>query len=359
MADAADGVTMQFDVVIIGAGVAGLTAGIAAAQSGLSAIVLERCAGPPDRPGETLHPGAGSIFELLGVRDAVGRLSAVRPLGVEVRHRFYHRRVPFGGPAETPWRGYQVCRTGLGCAMLDRVRALGADVRFDVAARSLQVERDGCHIEAGSDSVSGTWVLDATGPAIWANRKLAISTERLSAPMTVSYCYTATGEARPDWPLLTRKPDGWSWEAAVTSDRFAQVVLVHGHRAARAAGWRNADATWRVSEMPTTGRVFQIGDAAGQLDPSAGRGVLRAMMSAMMAVDVIAKVRVGAVASERAVGIYRDWFRAWILSDAAELRELLGHPPRPASDPGRRRERRLELRFTTQAGAGPRTDFAA
>ncbi|MBA4535538.1 hypothetical protein H1196_23700 [Brevibacillus halotolerans] len=54
-----------------------------------------------------------------------------------------------------------------------------------------------------------------------------------------------------------------------------------------------ADMTWRViTQLGGPGGYFLIGDAATVLDPASSHGVLKAVMSGMMAGNLIAQMRV-------------------------------------------------------------------
>lgn len=324
------------DIVIIGAGVAGLAAAIAARQAGFSTIVVERCATPPTRPGETLHPGAGPIFAELGLLVAVERLSLVRPIGIElVGHTT--EKTAFGGPPGEAWRGYQLCREELSRAMVARARALDAEFRFGQKALQLAESNEHVTLETAEGEVKSGWCFDATGSTHWSHRKLGGQMRAISPQMTLRYRYDKQGSVATDWPRLRLYPTGWQWEAVLRPHRFARVELTHG-RAPHTGevGWRHADGTWRLSDSPARRRVFRLGDAGGRIDPSAGKGVLRAMMSALLAVHLVKAVAVGRATANDATRHYARWFRRWIEGDAAELAELIAH--RTSSSRGKGRQ---------------------
>jgi flavin-dependent dehydrogenase len=72
-----------------------------------------------------------------------------------------------------------------------------------------------------------------------------------------------------------------------------------------------------------------VGDAAFVLDPLSSHGVLHAVMSGMMAAEMIAKSLLGGVPAAVTAAAYRRWSSAWFAADVARLRELYAAMPRP------------------------------
>ena len=92
----------------------------------------------------------------------------------------------------------------------------------------------------------------------------------------------------------------------------------------RPPGCQTADATWKVSREPAQENAFRIGDSALRMDPSSGRGVMRAMMTAIMAVHLIKSVEDGKTDRGTAAKVYAGWITAWFDSDVQELSRILG-----------------------------------
>jgi hypothetical protein len=76
-----------------------------------------------------------------------------------------------------------------------------------------------------------------------------------------------------------------------SADDPAPEVLRHLTRRGRPRG---ADVTWRLSDAAAGLGWFIVGDAAAVLDPSCSHGVLKAIMSGMMAGHLAAGVLVDA-----------------------------------------------------------------
>jgi flavin-dependent dehydrogenase len=75
------------------------------------------------------------------------------------------------------------------------------------------------------------------------------------------------------------------------------------------------------------------------LDPASSHGVLKGLMSGMMAAHVIARAESGTASISAATEAYSAWLRDWFRADVRALRRMyqdLPHPPpwvreRPAS----------------------------
>ncbi len=121
---------MQHDLVIAGGGPAGLAAAIHAARLGLSAVVLERQASPPDKAcGEGLMPAGVRALAEMGVRLPPG--SGLPFAGI--------RYLDGGWIAEGRFRGGHglgLRRTALVEALAARAAAAGAELRHGCAVRS-------------------------------------------------------------------------------------------------------------------------------------------------------------------------------------------------------------------------------
>ncbi|HLM69271.1 MAG TPA: hypothetical protein VK358_17155, partial [Longimicrobium sp.] len=85
---------------------------------------------------------------------------------------------------------------------------------------------------------------------------------------------------------------------------------------------RGADVTWRLSERVAAPGWFMVGDAAATLDPTSSHGVLKALMSGMMAGHLIAPVVRGQVPADEAAAAYQHWLASWFAADARKLSEF-------------------------------------
>ena len=100
-------------------------------------------------------------------------------------------------------------------------------------------------------------------------------------------------------PLFQQQKDGWEWIAPFGNGRSAWTKL----RRKSARG--GIDYTWRLyCEFAGRG-YFLLGDAASLMDPSAANGVLRALMSGIYAVHLIANR--DSESSKEITSEYKSW----------------------------------------------------
>lgn len=91
---------------------------------------------------------------------------------------------------------------------------------------------------------------------------------------------------------------------------------------------RAADVTWRMAERVAGEGYFLVGDAAAVLDPASSHGVLRAIMSGMMAGHLASQVVRDEISDSFAVDHYQKWLTNWFRHDLNSMRrwysELFG-----------------------------------
>ncbi|HEX6367906.1 MAG TPA: FAD-dependent monooxygenase [Longimicrobium sp.] len=321
------------DVLIAGGGPAGAAAAITCAGNGLRVILCERDAAAGERPGETLHPGIEPLLGQLGVADRLDAVTGARHSGIWIEWGSARRFEGFGADERGAWRGYQVWRADFDAMLLDRARELGVDVRRPCAATG--VAADG-RVRTTDGMVAARVKVDATGRARWLGRALDVAAAPHSPRLFARYGYVE-GECPPrdDAPALVADAEGWTWTACVRP-RLYQWTRVSFNGERTAADWlpeefagmtrrgpaRGADVTWRIAERVADADWFMVGDAAAVLDPTSSHGVLKALMSGMMAGNLItAVVREGAPADE-AAAVYHAWLTDWFATDAAKLAEF-------------------------------------
>ncbi|RPH78775.1 MAG: FAD-dependent oxidoreductase, partial [Nitrospiraceae bacterium] len=191
-----------------------------------------------------------------------------------------------------------------------------------------------------SDEVSGvmtsvgpfraTYVIDCSGGSHTLARRLHIPIIRHSSQLIARFGYVS-GRFDGPTPSICTDKYGWTWVAEVEPRRFqwTRVTETHnrpepawtpnGLRVLNAEPSRNADVTWRMAKTVAGPGYFLAGDSAAVLDPSSSHGVLRAIMSGMMAAHLAVRhLCFGAGAGDCAAA-YQDWLTSWFQHDVEKM----------------------------------------
>ncbi len=327
----------DWDVVILGAGPAGSSAAIQCARHGLRVALIERAAFPRQAVGETLHPGIFPLLTELGVESAVLAAGFLRHAGFHIQWNEPERYAAFGEDATGSWLGLQAWRPDFDAILLDRARALGARVyQPEQVLRAVFQAGQLTGVETATGMVTAPYVVDATGRWRWLAQQLNLEMI-LHGPRRVAWYGYAEGECttRAESPALRADPEGWTWIARVRPSLYQWTRLNFDNRRPpenwlpeELLGLRRdgpvcgADVTWQIAAEPAGPSYFLVGDAACVLDPASSHGVLKAIMSGMMAGYLIARVRRGEVSPEQAAQHYSHWLKEWYAHDVRRLTDL-------------------------------------
>ena len=319
----------MIDVVIIGGGPAGCAAAIRCAQRGLSAMIVDPAAGEGDRPGETMHPGAGVIFETLGVTDRLDAAGILRHPGQWVETADSAEMHPFGDDANGPWLGYQIPASVLDPILLDRALECGVQLRRELAETPILRGGRVAGVATTSGEIQARVVIDASGRRQWLAAALGLARDVRSPRLLAFYGYLRD-RPMPAVPLFRALDDGWEWIAPIGSGRTAWVRLALAADASRIlaeapaleAEARAADVTWRLAHPPAGRGYFLAGDSAFVLDPSSSHGVLKALLSGTNAAVCAADLLQGTASEESICRAYEQWITAMFEHDVRGLTEL-------------------------------------
>lgn len=332
------------DVVIIGAGPAGTAAAILCAQRGLRVALLEQAVFPRERPGETLQPAVELLLQQLGVADAVQTAGFLRHTGHWVQWGGARQFSAFAQGATGPGRGFQIPRDVLDNLLLCRAAESGVQVLQP--CRVLKVIRDRqrvCGVQTRQGDFTAPHVIDASGACSWLSRQLQLRWRKFSPRLIAHYGYAA-GVCLEDNVFcgIEADPLGWYWTAKIGERRYhwtrlsfspenqAQDIPPATFKHLAASGpVRGADVTWRVGQQAAGDGFFIAGDAAFVLDPAASQGVLKALMSGMMAAHAVIQARSTPWHELSIQQQYQQWVNEWFNRDRHKMCELYRAHPFP------------------------------
>ena len=317
----------RFDVIIIGGGPAGATAGMLLAREGVRTVVLEKATFPRFHIGESLLPRNFPLLCELGLEQAVRRLPHTAKYGVE-----------FAMGDGTPSTSFtfdqcllpgsetiNVERAPFDDLLLARAREAGADVRQGAGVRRIVRLADGdVAVEADGRAYAARFLIDASGQGTVVGRHLG--TRRASTDprlRKVAYfahfegVWRAPGRAAGS-PCIVMAEEGWFWIIPL-DERRTSVGLVLDPEIARTVGIPpDRMLAWGIARCPTlrqrmAGAIgpernevvadfsyschpyagpgyFLVGDAATFLDPIFSTGVTLAMVAAQEAARLVTRM---------------------------------------------------------------------
>lgn len=306
--------------------------------------LLEQAVFPRERPGETLQPGVEPLLQQLGVADAVQAAGFLRHTGHWVRWGGARQFSAFGQGTAGPNRGFQIPRDRLDGLLLRRAVELG--VQVVQPCHVTKVIRDPQRVggvQTRQGDFTAPYLIDASGAGSWLSRQLKHCWRRFSPPLIARYGY-AVGEC-PEAEFfcgIEADPSGWYWTAKTGENKFhwtrlcflpenqVQSIPPALFKHLTASGpVRGADVTWRVCQQAAGAGFFIAGDAAFVLDPAASQGVLKALMSGMMAAHAVIQARSSPWHELNIQHQYQHWVNEWFHRDRRKMSELYRAHPFP------------------------------
>jgi flavin-dependent dehydrogenase len=284
------------DVVVVGAGPAGLASAIAAARQGLHVEVIDAAKPPIDKAcGEGLMPDSIEALAAIGVTDLDRSLRAeeshplcgIRFIGRETSaNHFTTAEALF--PA-APGRGIR--RTVLHQLLLDRASSFGVRFQWENSVLGIAPANDGITVHTNHKTLRARYLIGADGPisrvATWAGlTQASISSRRIGlrqhyaiAPWTefVEVHWSDFGQA-----YVTPNSANEVCVAFIAHKKFASHAealshfpalhrrLVHARRSGPARG---SITFVRRLQRVTSGNIALIGDASGSVDAITGEGM--------------------------------------------------------------------------------------
>ncbi len=283
------------DVLIVGAGPAGLATALSALRHGARVLVVERRAGPstvPRATGISIH--TMEVLRGWGVADAALRGSIACEPTVTITDRLPdppHEVVPLPWPpvreilAASPALPAVIPQDHLEPVLVDEVRRLGGTVRFGAALTTLRTTGDGVRAIVGGVRVRARFVVGADGPRSTVRATLGIGVERLGVigEFTLTLFRADGMPSQPSALNFVKHPDAegvllplgsgrWGYVRAGREPSQAALALAVG-RAPDLLGTSRFTMAAEVASAFRAGPGFLVGDAAHRMTPYAGAGL--------------------------------------------------------------------------------------
>lgn len=354
-----------FDIVIIGGGPAGSTAGTLLAKKGWKVAILEKDKFPRFKIGESLLPGSLSTFERMGVKEKIDRADVIVKYGGKIVSACGTRstRFLFSDVFRCQYpTAYQVERSMFDKLLLDHAAECGCRVSPDTQVTDVAFDADGVTVHTATKQFRAKYVIDCSGrqSLIAARFKLRQNYPQLRKFSLFAHFEGVDREEGINGTLtkMIRGQDRWIWMipinakktsigAVLDAEAFKRMKLkpeiaftkilqenpeVIGQlaRAQRVTEVHAAGEFSFRNKRFTGDRWVLAGDAAGFIDPVWSSGVFIAVLSGEKAADMLDRTlrqphrRPAEFARyERHVGrvmdLYLKFVNAWYTQEFAEV----------------------------------------
>ncbi|MCZ6673254.1 MAG: NAD(P)/FAD-dependent oxidoreductase [Verrucomicrobia bacterium] len=318
------------DVLIIGGGPAGSTAGALLAEKGWKVLILEKEKFPRYHVGESLMPYCYFTFERLGVLEKIKEMAWTEKHSVQFVGRngkvstpFYFSQ-HFDHPASTTW---QVKRADFDKMLLDNAREKGATALEETTVTEIITNEAGAvtgvkaqSVDSEVHEINSRVVLDGSGRDALFLRKT--SSRKRDPMLNKISIWTLFKGAKRDpgldegsTTIAYLDGKGWFWNIPMADDIVSSGIVadreylyrdtrdpkeifereikynpwIEDHlKSGEQFGeyWVTGEYSYRGEHCATDGLVL-IGDAFAFLDPVFSSGVFLAVKSAEMAADAV------------------------------------------------------------------------
>jgi flavin-dependent dehydrogenase len=314
-----------FDIIIVGGGPAGSTAGTLLAKHGWKVAIFEKERFPRFKIGESLLPGSLCTFERMGVKEKIDRADVIVKYGGKIvsacgtrTNKFLFSNV-FRCKYPT---AYQVERSQFDRILLDHAAESGCEVKQGEKVTDFSCDQQGVTIRTAAGDFRGQYLLDCSGRNALVGSQFNL---RRNYPELRKFSLYAHFEGVDrasgiDGTLtqMVRGRDRWFWIIPITANKTSIGVVLDAQTFKRMKlspegaflqtlrenpqVMEQLSSARRITEVYSTGdysfrnksftgdRWVLAGDAAGFIDPVWSSGVFIAVLSGEKAADMLDRV---------------------------------------------------------------------
>ncbi|MDY7227141.1 FAD-dependent oxidoreductase [Hyalangium rubrum] len=303
-----------YTAVVVGGGVAGLSAALTLVRTGVSTCVVERTDYSPWRPGETLSPVAFAELrrwlapEPLETEGFLASYGLEATWGSEKPHHHSFLTNPYG-------QGWHVERRQLDSLLARHARSQGVELWSNACVTHLEREERGWRLQLstpeGPRKLHCTVLVDATGRSAQVARYCGVRRQNHDKLCSVSAVVDRPPSHEEHLLRVEATPSGWWYAAPLPQGRIiftlmSDVDVLERHNALRPAGWSALLAQTRhltrgLGELPTVQRLHvrpcetsrleraagegwaAVGDAAAMWDPLSSSGIVKGLRTGQAA----------------------------------------------------------------------------
>lgn len=314
-----------YDVILIGAGIAGLSAAIRCLQQELSCVMITGDITKLDEPfqstpAESVHPGLGALMNMLSADGAITLNSRGTYTGIYDGNLFQE----LGRDEKGSWTGTHIDKPGFVKSLFAVALSYGLVVITGEKIKTIRREKDYVMVNTSTgNQIKSRFIIDGSGKEQIAGKLFKMSKTNFSSPII---CWSGlnriTDSNLMDSLKTSFQKDGqnWLWLAPEINHycTWTQVSSEKNKIYQAPATLLNTSLVspiqiqsmrWRLYDQVYADRIFLCGDAAGQLDPSSGQGILMSAMSGIFAADTIAGIFNKGHSEAIAGAHYQQWFQ--------------------------------------------------
>ena len=354
-----------FDIVIVGGGPAGSTAGTLLAQKGWNVAIFEKEKYPRFKIGESLLPGSLCTFERMGVKEKIDRADVIVKYGGKIVSACGTRskRFLFSDVFRCKYpTAYQVERSMFDKLLLDHAAESGCRVLRGTLVTDAAFDPDGVTLQTAESRFRARYLIDCSGRngLIGSRGKLRQNYPHLRKFSLFAHFEGVDREEGIDGTLtkMIRGQDRWIWMIPINAKKTSIGVVLDAETFKRMKLKPEVAYTQILQENPevieqmskaqrvtevyaagdfsfrskrfTGDRWMLAGDAAGFIDPVWSSGVFIAVLSGEKAADALDRIlrqpqrRTAEFARyERHLGrvldLYLKFVNAWYTQEFAEV----------------------------------------